>query len=96
MSGHGELRRGAFVGLMFLNLAIQLGTHDVECDSLTPDWIYPTGVSFLVGTRFNLDLELAPTQWTDLSEINLQDPKLIWYRLNESQIDTFIPLNELP
>lgn len=94
--GYGMLRRGAVVGLLFLNLGFPLGTDDVECGSLTPEWFYPTGVSFLVGTRYDHKLELAPTQWTELSQINLTDPKLKWYRYNESQADAFIPLKELP
>ncbi len=94
--GHRTLRRGAIVGLLFLNLGVPLGTDDVECGSLTPIWFYPTGIGFTKGPRFDHDLELAPTQWTELTQINLSDPKLKWYRYNEDQPDTFIPLKELP
>lgn len=95
-TGHRTLRRGAIVGLLFLNLGFPLGTDDVECGPFDSRWSYPTGINFIEGSRYDYDLELAPTQWTEPSQINLQDPKLKWYRLNEDQPDTFIPLNKLP
>ncbi len=91
-TGHRKVDKQPLLG--FGRLGFQLGTAAVECGSLTPSWFYPTGVSFRVGTQFDHDLELAPIQWTELSQINLRD--LIWYRYNESQQDTFVPLKELP
>jgi len=77
-------------------IGFQRGTIDIECGSFTPGWYYPTIVAFEEGAGVDCELELASTQWTELSQIDLGDPKLIWYRYNESQQDIFILLNELP
>ena len=93
-TGHRTVDRQPLIG--FARIGFQLGTTEVECGSLAPEWTYPTDVNFIEGSRYDYDLELAPTQWTEPGQINLQDPQLKWYRLNEDQPDTFIPLEELP
>ncbi len=95
-TGLETVRQGAIVGLLFLNFGFPLGTDRMKCGSFYSGWFYPTGISFTEGSRYDYDLELAPTQWTELRQIDQGDPKLIWYRLNEDQPNTFIPLHELP
>jgi hypothetical protein len=40
-------------------------------------------------------IELAPTKWTDISQVNVFDPRLKWYRYDEKRKDTFIPIDQL-
>jgi len=40
-------------------------------------------------------IELAPTKWTDISQVNVFDPRLKWYRYDEKGKDKFIPIDEL-
>ena len=95
-TGHRTVDQRPTVGLLFLNLGFPLGSNRMKCGPFYSRWFYPTGISFIEGTRYDYELELAPTQWTEPSQINLQDPQLIWYQLNENQPDTFVPLKDLP
>ena len=40
-------------------------------------------------------IELAPTKWTDISQVNVSDPRLKWYRYDEKRKDTTIPVDQL-
>jgi hypothetical protein len=40
-------------------------------------------------------IELAPTKWTDISQVNVSDPRLKWYRYDEKRKDTKIPVDQL-
>jgi hypothetical protein len=40
-------------------------------------------------------IELAPTKWTDISEVDVFDPRLKWYRYDEKRKDTYIPIDQL-
>jgi hypothetical protein len=40
-------------------------------------------------------VEIAPTAWSEVSQINLNDKKLHWYHYDESRKDTLIPIEEL-
>jgi hypothetical protein len=43
----------------------------------------------------NYGLELAPTKWTDISQVNVSDPRLNWYRYDEKRRDIKIPVDQL-
>jgi hypothetical protein len=40
-------------------------------------------------------IELAPTKWTDISQINVSDPRLKWYRYDANRKDIRILIDEL-
>lgn len=40
-------------------------------------------------------IELAPTPWTDISQVNVFDSRIKWYRYNEGRRDQFIPIDKL-
>ena len=40
-------------------------------------------------------IELAPTKWTDISQVNVFDPRLKWYRYDKNRQDIIIPVDEL-
>jgi hypothetical protein len=41
------------------------------------------------------DIELAPTKWSKISEVNVFDRRLTWYRFDESRKRIAIPLDQL-
>ncbi|MGE0474248.1 MAG: hypothetical protein AB7P17_11500 [Nitrospirales bacterium] len=79
-SGHDDLSRGAFVGLSF-HLSMQLGNFDVECGEWKFWWSFPTAVFFKPVPKpyTPQEFEMAPTNWAQVSEIDLQDPRLRWH-----------------
>jgi hypothetical protein len=40
-------------------------------------------------------IEFAPTKWTDISQVNLSDPRLKWYRYDANRKDIKIPVDQL-
>jgi hypothetical protein len=40
-------------------------------------------------------IELAPTKWTDITQVNVFDPRVKWYRYDEKRKKTFIPIDEI-
>ncbi|MDR4495193.1 MAG: hypothetical protein R3B74_12360 [Nitrospirales bacterium] len=103
-SGHDELSRGAFVGISF-HLSMELGNFDVECGEWKFWWAFPTAVSFdpVPKPYTPEEFEMAPTNWAQVSEIDLQDPRLRWYShhyganaTREDYIEKLIPAEDLP
>jgi hypothetical protein len=40
-------------------------------------------------------IELAPTPWTDIKELNIKDPRIKWYKYDEKRERVFIPIDKL-
>jgi hypothetical protein len=95
LSGHEQLARKPLKGIG--RLAFQTGQIYVKCgtfDKLL--WLYPTWVSFYGGSRRgDYGIELAPTKWTEIKEVNVHDPRLKWYRYDENRKPVDIPLDDL-
>jgi hypothetical protein len=77
----------------------QPGNGCVECGSFKLLWSYKTGVSFIpVGkssSARDYGIELAPTPWTDINEVNINDSRIKWYRYDDKRKRVFIPINGL-
>jgi len=73
------------------------GKYNIRCGPIKLAWVYKTFVSFLPanGKRKDYGIELAPTKWTDISQVNVFDPRLKWYRYDEKRKETFIPIDDL-
>lgn len=102
--GQDELSRGGFVGLSF-HLSKQLGSFNVECGEWDLRWYFPTVVHFYpVDAPYTpADFEMAPTNWSQVSDIDLQDPRLRWYShrdganaTKEDYIEKLVPAEDLP
>ncbi len=74
------------------------GSSAINCAGHRLDWEFPSWTGFVeVGSsRGGRKIEIAPTAWTDPSQIDLSDPHLKWYRYDEARDMTPIPLTELP
>ena len=96
-SGHRKVSRTPGWGIPFF-FPLGTGTYYVKCGSMEPWWGYPTAVLFHETNEVTRDfgIELAPTGWRDVSEIDLAHPALRWYRVNEKRKPYLLPLDALP
>jgi hypothetical protein len=83
-----------------------LGTHywkgdfDLKCGPIKLMWgggEKRAGACFFGASQEQGDygIELAPTPWKDISQINVFDSRIKWYRYDETRPDTYIPIDEL-
>lgn len=95
LSGHEQLARKPLKGIG--RLAFQTGQIYVECGAFDKlFWRYPTWVSFYgKSRRGDYGIELAPTKWTEIKEVNVHDPRLKWYRYDENRKPVDISLDNL-
>jgi len=87
---------------MFLGLFHTWGGElYLKCGSMQLRW---GGTSLAAGLNFPpMDrdtktyktTDLAPTPWTDISQVNAVDPKIWWYQRDERRWHLYIPLDEL-
>ena len=47
------------------------------------------------GRRGDYGIELSPTKWEGIQEVNVHDPRLKWYRYDENRESVDIPLDNL-
>jgi hypothetical protein len=59
-------------------------------------WQYKTVVGFMPPDEVEggFGFELAPTPWTDIKEVNINDPRLKWYRYMAGREKVFIPIDK--
>ena len=95
MSGHGRLAQGALKGIG--RMAFQTGQVRVTCGTFDRLFWLPAGrIGFFEGAhRGNYGIELAPTKWAEIKEVNVLDPRLKWYRYDENRDPVYIPLDNL-
>ena len=93
-SGRGKLEKKPLRGIG--RLAFQTGETYVKCGPFTLLWTYPTSVSFYSGSnRGDQGIEMAPTKWSSVLQIDFQNPHLKWYRYDEDRSVTYIPIDAL-
>jgi hypothetical protein len=77
----------------------QPGNGCVECGQFKLLWSYKTGVTFIPlgkgSSMMDYGIELAPTLWTDIKDVNVKDARLKWYRYDEKRERIFIPIDNL-
>jgi hypothetical protein len=97
-SGHAQLqwKAGFFDELLHGPSA----KSKISCGSFEVLWTYPNNVIFASfeawRSKFDYNLELAPTKAADIKEVNIKNPRLQWYKLDDKRQGRFIPLEELP
>lgn len=81
----------------FGHYMFQPGNPVVKCESLRLRWDYKGFVSFVKGGKPAGDygIELAPTPWASIEEVNVLDPHLRWYRYDEGRRRVNIPIEQL-
>lgn len=94
-SGHSKLSKKATVGFFVRQLAWPRGDPFVRCGPLRLEWSYPSHVYMTNAKGEDLGFEIAPTKWKEISEINVRDTRLKWYRYDEKRGRTYIPVDTL-
>jgi hypothetical protein len=92
-----DLVSGPVVGLG--RFGFQKGRIGLHCGNAKLEWTYPNNVSlgsYTQPTAKRVLVEIAPTAWSEVSQINLNDKKLHWYRYDEGRKDTLVSIEELP
>jgi len=96
-SDHRKLYQKPAVGIG--GLLFPRGRNAIRCGSFPSrlGWSYPSHVWFHTTNRREDDVgnELAPTKWKEISEVNVHDSRLKWYRYDEERKRTYIPLDKL-
>lgn len=94
-SGHHKLYQKPAVGIGRLRFPV--GNNAIRCGSFPfrLRWWYPSHVSMTGDKGEVFGVELAPTKWKEISEVNVRDSRLKWYRYDEKRKDTYISVDEL-
>ncbi len=81
----------------FYPLKWQPGNPEIKCGRLRFLWQYRGGVCFF-GRKDNPGehgIQLAPTPWTSIGEVNLTDPRIRWYRYDENRKTINVSIDQL-
>jgi hypothetical protein len=70
---------------------------EVKCGPMKLFWSSGGSIYFRGHAKKEDDygIELAPTKWTDISQVNVFDPRLMWYRYDGKRKDIYIPIDQL-
>jgi hypothetical protein len=77
--------------------AFSFGNMNIRCGSIDLHWFGKGWVNFYGKNQEEGDygIEMAPTKWTDISQVNVFDKRLTWYRYDPKRNNTEIPIDEL-
>lgn len=78
-------------------LAFSFGNKEIKCGSIKLEWFGKGSVYFYREGQKQGDygIELAPTKWTDITQVNVFDQRLKWYRYDEKRLRVNIPIDKL-
>lgn len=81
----------------FYPLKWQPGNPEIKCRSLRLAWDYKGFVCFFErrDSPGEYGIELAPTKWADISQVNVLDTRLKWYRYDTKRKRMNIPIDQL-
>lgn len=73
---------------------------NIHCGQIELWWSAGPFLAFVYFNRADQDqkdygIELAPTPWTDIKEVDLKDPRVKWYRYDEIRERVFVPIDKL-
>lgn len=71
--------------------------EEIKCGPIRLWWTGKGAVYFFARDQRQGDygIEFAPTKWTDISQVNVFDKRLKWYRYDESRKRVNIPVDHL-
>jgi len=77
--------------------SFNFGNEEIRCGSFRLWWLGNGMVYFFKRGQEFLDygIELAPTKWTDIREVDVFYPHLKWYKYNKDRPRTDIPVDKL-
>ncbi|MFB3896237.1 MAG: hypothetical protein ACE14V_08040 [bacterium] len=79
------------------NDLIHCGSFNLFCDvDVVSAYLYfYNGYDFWGSKKIDNELEFAPTKWTQISEVNVFDSRLKWYKYEENRNRFVIPIDKL-
>jgi len=86
-----------FIGFMRFGFRAGFENLEMKCGPIRLFWSAEGSVHFrgLGQKDGDYGIELAPTQWTDISQVNVFDPRLKWYRYDEKRRRINILIDQL-
>jgi hypothetical protein len=77
--------------------AFTFGNRDIRCGPIRLWWGGGGSVHFFSSNQKQGDygIEIAPTIWTDISQVDVYDPRIKWYRYDEERPRLNIPIEKL-
>jgi len=94
--GHRKVAQTRTLGIG--RLILWGGVDWVRCGSFVLLWRYPTRASFSSKSTegpCDREIEMAPTRWSDIRQVNPADAGLKWFRCDEKRKPISIPVDEL-
>lgn len=95
LGGSGKLVSKPLVGIG--RLAFQTGNEEIKCGPFKLFWYFPTFVAFspTLGNCSGSEVELSPTKWVSVEQIDFSLPSLKWYRCDSQRRSVYVPIDEL-
>jgi hypothetical protein len=87
-SGTGELYDPAVRKWMGIYVQKGVKKDTIKCGGMTLHWRPFANIAFR-------DAELAPTPWTSLAEVNVQDARIRWYKDDRQRTPTTVHIDRL-
>jgi hypothetical protein len=84
-----------------IHFAPSLSERNFRCGPIKLGWTGSSQVSYVYFFSFeskrqdDYGFEIAPTKWKDISEVNVWDHRLKWYRYDRYRRDKRFPIDEL-
>lgn len=77
--------------------AFSIGRKEIKCGSIQLHWSGKCWLHFYGNNQKEGDygVELAPTKWTDISQVKVFDSRLRWFRYEAKRKDINIPVDRL-
>ena len=83
-------------------LSFQTGNVGVDCGDIHISWGGGTGLSFREARKdqtteeaIKRGIRIAPTNWTDIKDVNVFDKRLTWYAYDAKRKDQSVPVDSL-
>lgn len=88
VSGTGELFFPKIEPLIFFSGYQKGRKNKITCGGMEFEWVFTT---YTYIGKF----ELAPTPWVSINEVNVQDPRLRWYKKDSDRKKKRVPIDKL-
>jgi len=77
--------------------AFSFGNKDIKCGNMSVSWGGQGALCFNKACQNYGDdgNEFAPTPWTDIKDVNVFDPRIKWFRFDDSRKRVNIPIDTL-
>ncbi|MFZ5761514.1 MAG: hypothetical protein ACOY8P_01120 [Thermodesulfobacteriota bacterium] len=77
--------------------SFSFGNKEIICGPIKLFWSGDGSVHFYGENQQQGDygIEIAPTPWSDISQVNISDPRIKWYRYDDKRQRVNIPIDKL-